>query len=247
MLRVLIPHAAILATIGLFLAIALPLKWWRTRTRRRSPMTFSVRHFPGERARSQIAALEESFGDNVAMLTMLGPAFVAVWLASRVDLSDVRFTAFDATLLVALIGFIAYSATRVHRNAERRRQLSDGLYAELATAQELTPLYAKGYHIVHNVAGDGFDIDHVVIGPSCVWTIESKSRRKPKGGGKEAATVTVDGRRQGIALPDWIETRPLAQARAGAQPPRPVAWRAPPTRIDDLRCLAGMAALIAQP
>lgn len=215
MLKPLFVHAAMLFTVATFIAIAFPIRWWNRRTRRRSPMTFQVRHLPGERLRTEIAQLDETGGELAAMLVVAAPIVIAVIFSRHIDLAALRLGAFEWTAVTLVIGVAVYVALRLNRIAERRRKLSDAMYAELATAQELTPLYAKGCHIVHNVSGDGFDIDHVVIGPSCVWTIESKSRRKPTTGGKKAATVEVDGKT--LRFPDWIETRPLDQARAQAR------------------------------
>jgi hypothetical protein len=73
-------------------------------------------------------------------------------------------------------------------------------------------LRAQGYHVLHDVLGEGFNIDHVLIGPAGVITVETKTWSKPRRGD---AKITFDGERlvvQGHA-PD---RDPVAQARAQA-------------------------------
>jgi hypothetical protein len=215
MLKLFIVHGALLLTLAMFFLVAMPIRWWNRRARRRSPMTFRVRHLPGERLRTELAEIDEKGGELAMALVLAPPVGLAVIFSRHVDLAALRFGVFEGVIATVIVAVVVYVALRMNRIAERRRRLSDAMYAELATAQELTPLYAKDFQIMHNVTGDGFDIDHVVIGPSCVWTIESKSRRKPKDGGKDAAKVMFDGK--ALRFPDWVETRPVDQARAQAR------------------------------
>jgi hypothetical protein len=61
---------------------------------------------------------------------------------------------------------------------------------------------------------EGFNIDHVVVGAWAVYAVETKSRRKA-GKGKASANVGYDG--NALTFPNWVETRPLEQAKAQAR------------------------------
>lgn len=65
----------------------------------------------------------------------------------------------------------------------------------------------------HDVPGDGFNIDHVVLSPLGFYTIETKTQSKPARGSPriqlKAESVLVDGHR-----PD---RDPLVQAKASAR------------------------------
>jgi hypothetical protein len=69
-----------------------------------------------------------------------------------------------------------------------------------------------GYQVFHDLVGDGFNVDHVIIGPGGVYVIETKTISKPAKGESsvkyDGATITVDGN-----VPD---RNPVAQAKAGA-------------------------------
>jgi len=50
---------------------------------------------------------------------------------------------------------------------------------ERVVADHLQDLAASGWHIFHDIQGDGFNIDHVVIGRGGIFTVETKTRSKP--------------------------------------------------------------------
>ncbi len=87
----------------------------------------------------------------------------------------------------------------VHRR--RLRQLRLGLEGERAIGEFLDNLRSKGFHVFHDVLGDGFNVDHVVIGPQGVFTVETKTLSKPV---KGAAEIVYDGQniRVGGRTPD---------------------------------------------
>jgi hypothetical protein len=54
--------------------------------------------------------------------------------------------------------------------------LNRGERGELRVAEILDELRSSGYRAFHDLAGDGFNIDHVVVGPAGVFAIETKFR-----------------------------------------------------------------------
>lgn len=106
----------------------------------------------------------------------------------------------------------ALAAWRFVRMRPRLRALRLGMQGERAVGQFLDRLRARGYQVLHDVQGDGFNLDHVCIGPEGVFSIETKTWSKPVRGD---ARIHYDGSRltiQGKA-PD---RDPIAQARAQA-------------------------------
>lgn len=71
---------------------------------------------------------------------------------------------------------------------------------------------ADGYQVLHDVLGEGFNLDHALIGPGGVFTVETKTWSKPAKGSPE---VLFDGEaiRVGGLEPD---RNPVIQARAQA-------------------------------
>lgn len=67
----------------------------------------------------------------------------------------------------------------------------------------------------HDFPAEEFNIDHVVVGPSGVFAVETKGRAKlDKGRGTIDAQVIYDGK--GLQFPDWSERKPLNQAKRQA-------------------------------
>lgn len=112
----------------------------------------------------------------------------------------------------ALLCVLAYVGWRIYRLAPRLRALSQGIDGEKVVGQFLERLREQGYQVFHDLIGTGFNVDHVLIGPAGVFTIETKTWSKPQRGDArivyDGITLTVAGRE-----PD---RDPLVQAKAQA-------------------------------
>lgn len=115
--------------------------------------------------------------------------------------------------LMALLGiWWAYRKIRWAKKAVRDMEL--GLTGERAVGQYLEEsLAAHKYHVFHDIPGDGFNLDHVVVGPTGVFCVETKTRSKPTEGNSgvqyDGETIKVNG-----ILP---ERDPVIQAKAEAR------------------------------
>lgn len=107
---------------------------------------------------------------------------------------------------------ITFAAVRVIRIVPKIKRLRQAEQGERAVGQYLERLREQGYRVFHDIIGDGFNVDHVLIGPAGVFTIETKTWSKPaKGEPKihfDGHSIQVGGRE-----PD---RNPLIQARAQA-------------------------------
>ena len=103
---------------------------------------------------------------------------------------------------------------------------------EMIIGQCLERLRESGYRVLHDIVGYGFNIDHVLIGPTGVYTIETKTLGKPAKGPSEIAydgeTVSVEGFEpdrnpivQAKAQAGWIKAF-LKEVITGDLPVRPV-------------------------
>ncbi len=102
-----------------------------------------------------------------------------------------------------------FRVVRARNQMRRLRLAKDG---ERAVGQLLDTLRADGYQVFHDVLGKDFNLDHVLIGPGGIFTVETKTWSKPAKGSPE---VLFDGEaiRVGGLEPD---RDPLIQARAQA-------------------------------
>lgn len=113
-------------------------------------------------------------------------------------------------LLCAAILSTGVSAIVFGRLLPRFRNLNRGERGELKVAELLEGLRATGYRAFHDLRRDGYNIDHVVVGPSGVFVIETKFR---SGYGeiefRNGQGLFVGGRQE--------ENDPLLQARRNAR------------------------------
>lgn len=116
--------------------------------------------------------------------------------------------------LYSVVAFaaVAYAVFRVFKVRGRLRDLSRGIDGERAVGQFLERLRADGYEVFHDIVAPGFNVDHVLIGPAGVFSVETKTWSKPARGSPK---VTYDGQR---VLVDGHEPDrdPVTQARAQA-------------------------------
>jgi hypothetical protein len=110
-------------------------------------------------------------------------------------------------VLACLYGIGKVLQTR--RDFETLKQARDG---ERYIGQRLERLRESGYRVLHDIVGNGFNIDHVLIGTTGVYTIETKTIGKPLKGQCEIVydgeTISVNG-----FTPD---PKPIDQAKAQA-------------------------------
>jgi hypothetical protein len=121
---------------------------------------------------------------------------------------------FDLVLIVVSLVTMAFVFFHLIQHAKAARKQRQGLAAELATAQCLNQVMAEGGFVFHDFPCDGFNIDHIVIGQSAVFAVETKSRLKPGKGGKDSARVSYDGSK--LRFPSHVEIQPLEQTRRQA-------------------------------
>lgn len=174
----------------------------------RSPLKDKPLRLPGQ----SVADEREALLDSAVMQPMMLAAFMIIFalLEWWRDYMDLKPRPVVATIAAALA--VCYAAWRIYSSRARFRNLRQALEGERAVGQYLERLREGGYQVFHDVVGSGFNIDHVLIGPAGVFTVETKTWSKPRKGN---ARVVFDG----IALkvggfePD---RDPVAQAKAQA-------------------------------
>ena len=118
-----------------------------------------------------------------------------------------KFNYFLITMIV--LGF-AYVARKLWLKSNDLIKLKLGRDAELAVASELIELQSHGYQVFHDIQADGFNIDHLVVGPTGIFAIETKGRHKRL---KDDINYKVKFENNHLAFPSWFESKPLEQAQ----------------------------------
>lgn len=144
-------------------------------------------------------------------------------------------TAISSGSVLALMGYYIISFLRIR---SLRRHLQLGYDGEVAVARELNRMMSKGYQVYHDFPGDGFNIDHILVGPAGVMAVETKTlSRRALRNRKADAVVTYDGRM--LHFPKYSDHQSIDQAK------RQAAWLSQwlSTTIGEEVCARAMVAL----
>ncbi|MCX5887805.1 MAG: nuclease-related domain-containing protein, partial [Proteobacteria bacterium] len=115
-------------------------------------------------------------------------------------------------LLVMAILLGIYSTIRIRPLLRLRRNLQQGRDGERWVGQQLETFHAQGFKVLHDIPGDRWNVDHILIGPKGVFTIETKTISKPGG----QAEIHYDG--DGVVVNGIAPDRnPIVQAKAGSR------------------------------
>lgn len=145
--------------------------------------------------------------DFVVIACVLGYFTFMEWLRYLFDISlhPLVWTAMFFTVAIC-------AGYKIYRALPRVRQLRQARDGERAVGEFLERLRNHGYQVFHDLVGDNFNVDHVIIGPTGVYTVETKTISKPP---KGRAEVIYNG--EEITVGGFKPDRdPLIQARAQA-------------------------------
>jgi hypothetical protein len=128
------------------------------------------------RAGQSIRDEKERLLENRLMPYVFGPGvlwliFVVEWVRSSSKQPPQPLFWFCLAVAATVFGGIGYC-----RLFPQFRNLNRGERGELRVAEILDDLRSIGYHAFHDLVGDGYNIDHVVVGPAGVFAIETKFR-----------------------------------------------------------------------
>lgn len=211
MLTNLVPVLIMLASL---LLPGLILIAWKKRSKHfkgRSPLTRDLLRSPGDSLRIQIEDLNFDISAYLAFTPMVPLLLYSVYITAASHQPGANVGKSILYGLTAFLGLV-YLLTKLMTLVKRRHKLNIGLDAELAVAQELNELMLNGHRVFHDFPADKFNIDHVVVGESGVYAVETKGRTKPiKKGAQASWEVNYDGNTLGF--PGWSETKPLEQAK----------------------------------
>ncbi|MDP3684628.1 MAG: nuclease-related domain-containing protein [Ignavibacteria bacterium] len=172
----------------------------------KSPLRQKPLPNPGD---SVDAKIQELIDDR--MLTWLLASLLAVFLAFmewlRVYLprepSPWLFSSFAVIV-------IATSVFRIRKFREKLKFLRQGRDGEIAVGQFLERCREQGAKLFHDIPGDGFNLDHVIIHTSGIYVIETKTISKPISGRAElifnGSTIRCEGK--------FTTDKPLIQVQA---------------------------------
>jgi hypothetical protein len=177
---------------------------------KRTPFKDKPLRYPGQSLDDEILHLLDKMDEIIILPVILTLLAVVEWGRWYFNSAVSLFTAILISLFALLVSI--WAAGRIRSLRQRRRQLSLGRDGERIVGQYLEELRAKGYRVLHDIVVKEFNIDHVVIAPTGIFTIETKTVSKPLRG---KTVISFDGEKTLIngMKPD---RDPVIQARSQA-------------------------------
>ncbi len=129
-----------------------------------------VQRRPGQSLREEWDRL---VNENLPFILLVPAMLWVVWLTQWLPVSKEVSPNFWLALAIVGTGMAAIAYLRL---IPRARNLVRGERGELRVAEVLDDLRTYGYRPFHDVVRDGFNVDHVVVGPGGVFAIETKFR-----------------------------------------------------------------------
>ncbi len=182
---------------------------------KKSPLNTEMLRSPGQSLNEQIQELTFDILMYLFLLPICSVLIYSVFITEYFS-SGKQFNLLTGSIYIgALVGTGAYLSIKVFRLLKHRNHLRLGYDCELAVGQELNNRLRDGFFVFHDFPADGFNIDHVLVGPTGVFAIETKGRAKPRVAENDNWKVKYDGKK--LTFPGWTETKPLEQAKRQSQ------------------------------
>ncbi|HWH75403.1 MAG TPA: nuclease-related domain-containing protein [Methylibium sp.] len=217
-------QSLLLAVAALALVFSGPLAaYWflmrrkrAARAERRSPLTRNLLRAPGQQLREQLDDRMTDMAADLAALMVVPPMVVAFLWIDAAWRGRSPSPGVLGVVGVALVGVIGVTIVHMRRRSAEMDRLRLGVDAELAVGQELDQLMRRGAVVFHDLPGEGFNIDHVVVASQGVFAVETKGYSKRSSlPGKAAARVEFNG--QCLRFPHRQTSAPLEQSQRQAQ------------------------------
>ena len=210
------PVILLLGIYAIFASALYLLRKYRQIKGHRSPFTDNFLRSPGESLNRQIMDINDKLTENLVLLIMMPILFYATYI-SFLHFGNSNLSTFTtAFYIIAGIGSIAYFLFNLVKSLNLRRSYQLGYEGEIAVGQELNQLMLEGYRVYHDFPAGKFNIDHIVVGTSGVFAVETKARSKPTSKDRKAdAKVKYDGRC--LRFPKGMDVESLEQSKRQAE------------------------------
>ena len=213
-------YAYLVAYILIYFGVVGGIWIWRVKRRNeRTPVVEKLLRMPGESQRRKLSAF-----DDLLLLHLTGTALIpllllvlGLWIISAIP---GPYQIFAQIVLLLALGVVLYFAARwLMKILDERYELRISYFGEREVGEIVDGLRLKGFQVFHNVpateAQPVFHLDHVVVGSTGVFAIQTKSRTRgnPRPGFPEHKII-FDGQKLVYPWGDDFQGLEFARDRA---------------------------------
>lgn len=124
--------------------------------------------------------------DNLLFDKLLGYFLVSAFMLALTVMEWIRYfhdrPPHPYPLSIITLLLIAYSGYKIYRAKEEVRRLKLGRDGERVVGEYLEKLREDGAIVFHDIVGEKFNIDHVILSSKGIYVIETKTYSKPRNG-----------------------------------------------------------------
>ncbi len=167
----------------------------KKKTKRQAQMETRTLRGPGHSLLVRLDDVTADMHAGYAYLIIIPLAVLAahLFVTTIVDMPDTWLRIAVSAGIIFVYG--VYTVGRLVVLAARRKAYRYAYEGEVAVAKELNRLIDQGYYVYHDFPADQFYIDHIVIGPTGVMTVATRTRSKASNRNRLVdPVVTYDGR-----------------------------------------------------
>ena len=210
------PIILIFGIYAILFSVFYLLRKSRRKKEYRSPFNNIFLKSPGESLNRQIIKI------NDEIITYLFGVITTPLVLYSTYISILHFIISKPSSLVLtsalIIGIVstAYCLWNLVTLLDKQRLNRFEYEGEVAAGQELYQLIRDGYRVYHDFPAGKFKIDHIIIGTSGVFAVETKAISKPTAKDRKAdAKVKYDGKC--LRFPNGTDVESLLQAKQHAE------------------------------
>jgi len=149
----------------------------KSKNQKRSPLKQESLHYAGESLDVKI--------DDIVYEKILAPVIIVFFLCilAILEWTKVFFNIPNMPWLytAVVIIFAVFYGIKIIKSIKEIKNIKLGRDGERIVGEALDELKTIGYKVYHDIMGDSFNIDHVIVGSGGVFTIETKTYRKQIG------------------------------------------------------------------
>lgn len=174
----------------------------------KSPLKSNPLRNPGESVQNYLLdTLLEKIAFPLTVSTFLIILVLIEWLHWYLDTP--RNPKVLTLMVLPILIFYFY---KIWKGLKKVKKIKQGLKGEKAVGQYLELLRETGAKVLHDIPGDKFNLDHIVISKSGIYVIETKTLSKPE---KGEAKITINDQHI-CANGNQLKRNPIPQVLAAA-------------------------------
>ena len=189
----------------LFVALIFYIIHKERKKNRYSPLNEKILRSPGYSLGKQIDETSYDFFSHMVLI-------IIIPLISFYSIRDFTSPIGKSILIFCTIVSLIWLTRKLKKQFLKVRNLNLGCDGEVYAGQELNYLMREGAWVYHDIPYKYGNIDHVVLSKGGIFTVETKTIRKPgNADGKKDVNVKIKGEQ--IIFPHFQTSKPVKQAK----------------------------------